>query len=120
MSAALNLEAERAAWEKWAEQEGRVAYRDEQHGLAFYDAGTKMASWFGWQASAARRTAPAVGADGLRALSDDEIGQLWDMAMNQFQRHERGVSVHPSIYMVRAIERIAADRQAQQYEKGQK
>lgn len=37
-------------------------------------------------------------------LTDERIGELWVQAAEQFQRHEHGVSVHPSIHLARAIE----------------
>jgi hypothetical protein len=72
---------ERALWEKWAEHEARVAYRSEKHGLVFYDAGTKTASWVAWQARAAltQQAAPEAPADkpaGLivaTSVTDDSI-----------------------------------------------
>lgn len=51
MADTLSLEAERAAWEAWAVKE-RKAYRDDRHGLCFYNASTKPASREAWEARA--------------------------------------------------------------------
>ena len=50
-------------------------------------------------------------------LPDEQIYALWKQAIDQFQKHEYGKSVHPSIYLARAIARAAIaahlERQAQ-------
>jgi hypothetical protein len=40
-------------------------------------------------------------------LPDEQIYALWKQAIDQFQKHEYGKSVHPSIYLARAIARAA-------------
>jgi hypothetical protein len=37
-------------------------------------------------------------------ITDERIFALWAKAIEQFQQHKAGVSVHPSIYLSRAIE----------------
>ena len=45
-----------------------------------------------------------MGEEAAEKPTDERIFALWGMAIEQFQRHEAGVSVHPSIYLSRAIE----------------
>jgi hypothetical protein len=48
----------------------------------------------------------------MTKLTDECIGTLWTEAIEQFQKHEAGVSVHPSIYLARAIEDAVLERAA--------
>lgn len=50
---------EERAWEAWAIAAG-VAYRDRQHGLCFYDGGTKQMSWRTWQGARAAPPSPST------------------------------------------------------------
>lgn len=55
---ALKQDDCRAEFESWALAE-KVAYRDEQHGICFYDGSARAHQWIGWQAAWNRRPTPA-------------------------------------------------------------
>lgn len=52
--AKMDEQREREEWEKWALRE-KVAYRDPQYGLCFYDRGAAGPSWQAWRARADER-----------------------------------------------------------------
>jgi hypothetical protein len=86
---------------------------DGKHGPGCGDCGALGESAEAWN----RRTAPAVGADGLPALPRHSgmIEVITDTAWNTFADAYTADQMRQY-----ALDAIAADRQAQQYEKGQK
>jgi hypothetical protein len=69
---------ERTDFERWALDE-QVAYRDVQHGLCFYDAGSGAHQWIGWQARA-RFGAPAQGAEAQAERA--AVPEGWKLALH--------------------------------------
>jgi hypothetical protein len=65
-------DAERADFEAWA-LAARVAYKDEQYGLCFYDTGSGAHQWIGWQARADK--------DQESASSGESMSDMVDAAM---------------------------------------